>query len=139
MAKGTNAADLRGKNEEEIKDLLKTTRSKLFEARFQNYTNRLNDTSQPRKLRRELARLLTISGERRRAADKDKQPKAAAKAPEAKPVAKAEAKPAEAPKPAPAAAEAAKPGAEAKPAKAPKAPRKKDTAAAKAPTEAKGK
>lgn len=68
MAKGLTAADLRTKSDEELNELVKTTKNQLFEARFQNYTNRLNDTSKIGKLRRDLARLLTVINERRRAA-----------------------------------------------------------------------
>ena len=66
MAKQQNlASELRGKNDEELTDLLKTTKTQLFEARFKNYTNRLDQTSQIRSLRRQLARVLTVSNERK--------------------------------------------------------------------------
>jgi large subunit ribosomal protein L29 len=68
MAKGTTAAELRSKSDDELIELVKTTKSQLFEARFQNYTNRLNDTAKIGKLRRELARVNTVLNERRRAA-----------------------------------------------------------------------
>jgi large subunit ribosomal protein L29 len=68
MAKHTTANEFRGKGDEEISDLLKTAQSELFKARFENYTNRLNDTARVRKLRREIARLNTIITERRRSA-----------------------------------------------------------------------
>jgi large subunit ribosomal protein L29 len=66
MAKGTTAADLRSKSDAELAELVKTTKGQLFETRFQNYTNRLNDTAKIGKLRRELARLNTLITERRR-------------------------------------------------------------------------
>jgi large subunit ribosomal protein L29 len=69
MAKQQNpASELRGKNDEELAELLKTTKSQLFEARFQNYTNRLDQTSKIRSLRRQLARVLTVTTERRNSA-----------------------------------------------------------------------
>lgn len=68
MAKGPDAAELRGKTEVELKDLVGSTKKDLLEARFQNYTNKLNDTSKIARLRKELARVNTILSERRRAA-----------------------------------------------------------------------
>jgi len=50
MARGTSAKDLRTKNDEEIAELIKTAKNQLFESRFQNYTNRLDDTSKMRAL-----------------------------------------------------------------------------------------
>jgi len=70
MAKGITAKDLRTKGDDELNELVKSTKSKLFESRFQNYTNRLNDTAQVRKLRRDLARMNTIVTERRSSAAK---------------------------------------------------------------------
>lgn len=68
--KAVKAKDLRTKGDEEIQDLIRAAKKNLFEARFQNYTNRLNDTSRVGKLRREIARLSTIAGERRASARK---------------------------------------------------------------------
>ena len=66
--KAISAIDLRTKSDEEINDLVNTAKNGIFEARFQNYTNRLNDTSKIGKLRRELARLYTVQSERHQAA-----------------------------------------------------------------------
>jgi len=68
MAKGVIAKDLRSKSDDELGELLKSTQSDLFKARFENYTNKLNNTSQVRKLRREIARLNTVVNERRNSA-----------------------------------------------------------------------
>jgi len=76
MAKGTTAKDLRTKGDDELVELVATTKNKLFESRFQNYTNRLNDTAQVRKLRRDLARMNTIVSERRNSAAKPNAGKA---------------------------------------------------------------
>jgi large subunit ribosomal protein L29 len=65
MAKPIQAADFREKSDEELKDLVKSAKTQLFQARFENYTNRLNDTAKVGKLRRELARLETVLSERR--------------------------------------------------------------------------
>jgi large subunit ribosomal protein L29 len=62
------AKDLREKSTEDLNELLKTSAKAVFETRFKNFTNRLDDTSAIRKSRRELARIYTILGERARAA-----------------------------------------------------------------------
>jgi len=80
MAKQQNpASELRGKNDEELADLLKTTKTQLFEARFQNYTNRLDQTSKIRSLRRQLARVLTVTTERNKKAPGNAAAKSAAR------------------------------------------------------------
>ncbi|MBL8601985.1 MAG: 50S ribosomal protein L29 [Myxococcales bacterium] len=67
MAKGNTAADLRSKSSEELAQFIQTAQKDLVAARFQNYTNQLNDTSKVTKLRRDIARALTIQTERARA------------------------------------------------------------------------
>lgn len=69
MAKGPKAAELRAKTEAELKELVVSTKKELLEVRFQNYTNKLNDTSKIGRLRRELARVNTVLAEQRRAAN----------------------------------------------------------------------
>lgn len=76
MAKAQKAADLRGKSDSELNELLKTTASSIFESRFQNFTNKLNDTAKIGKLRRELARINTVITERKKTAAKAETPKA---------------------------------------------------------------
>jgi len=76
MAKAQKAADLRGKSDSELNELLKTTASSIFESRFQNFTNKLNDTAKIGKLRRELARINTVLSERKKTAAKAETPKA---------------------------------------------------------------
>lgn len=76
MAKAQKAADLRGKSDSELNELLKTTASSIFESRFQNFTNKLNDTAKIGKLRRELARINTVISERKKTAAKAETPKA---------------------------------------------------------------
>jgi len=58
------AKDLREKSTEDLNELLKTSAKAVFETRFKNFTNRLDDTSAIRKSRRELARIYTILAER---------------------------------------------------------------------------
>lgn len=76
MAKGTKASELRSKSDADLADFIKTTRNQLFEARFQNYTNRLDDTAKISRLRRDLARALTIQNERARSAKTAAEPAA---------------------------------------------------------------
>lgn len=64
MAKGTKIADLRSQSDEQLAEFIKATTADLLTARFQNYTNQLNDTSRVGKLRRDLARAVTLQGER---------------------------------------------------------------------------
>lgn len=76
MAKGLKAAELRGKTDAELNELLKTTASQIFEARFQNFTNKLNDTARIGKLRRDLARIHTVMTQRKNNAAKSETLKA---------------------------------------------------------------
>jgi large subunit ribosomal protein L29 len=68
MAKASNAADLRGKTDAELSEQLKTAHNALFTARFENFTNKLDNTAKLGRLRREIAQLKTVQGERKRAA-----------------------------------------------------------------------
>ncbi len=54
------AKDLRDRKVEDLKELEKQLEGDLFQARFKNFTNRLDDTSSIRKSRRDLARIKTI-------------------------------------------------------------------------------
>ncbi|MFO0605158.1 MAG: 50S ribosomal protein L29 [Polyangiales bacterium] len=70
MAKTISMADLRGKSDEDLGSYITATTKELLEARFNNYTNQLADTSKIGKIRRDLARAQTIRNERARAAAK---------------------------------------------------------------------
>lgn len=70
MAKGNTASDLREKTEAELAEIIKTTQSELFTARFENFTNKLNDTAKIRRLRRDVARVQTVLNARRQASAK---------------------------------------------------------------------
>ena len=100
------AKDLREKSTEDLNELLKTTARGVFDSRFKNFTNRLDDTSMIRKTRRELARIHTLLAERARAAAPVASPSVkgvdapVAKAKPAKVKAAAPSKPAKADKPA---------------------------------------
>ena len=56
--------DLRERTTEHLKELEKQLQGEVFQARFKNYTNRLNDTASIRKTRRDLARVKTILTQR---------------------------------------------------------------------------
>jgi large subunit ribosomal protein L29 len=64
------AKDLRERTTEHLSELEKSLSSELFEARFKNFTNRLNDTATIRKAKRDLARVKTILTQRARAQEK---------------------------------------------------------------------
>jgi large subunit ribosomal protein L29 len=108
------AADLREKSVEDLRELQKTLSRDVFQNRLKNFTNRLDDTSSVRKAKRDLARIITILGERARGAAPAATEAAAAEAPAAKKQA------------APEAEAKAAPAAEAKPKKAKKASAKAD-------------
>jgi large subunit ribosomal protein L29 len=56
--------DLRERTTEHLKELEKSLSGDAFQARFKNFTNRLNDTASIRKTRRDLARIKTILTQR---------------------------------------------------------------------------
>jgi len=58
------AKDLRERTTEHLQELEKTLGREVFDAKFKNYTNRLNDTSSIRKARRDLARVKAVLTER---------------------------------------------------------------------------
>ena len=60
----TFASDLREMNDEQLDFALRDTRDELFRLRFQAATERLDAPSNLRKLRRGIARILTIQRER---------------------------------------------------------------------------
>jgi large subunit ribosomal protein L29 len=64
MAKTISLNDLRAKSDVDLAAFIKDTSKDLLDTRFQNYTNGLEDSSRIGKLRRDLARALTIKNER---------------------------------------------------------------------------
>lgn len=58
------AADIRGLSTQEIRARLNDAREELMRLRFQQATGELTDYTRLRKTRRDIARLLTILGER---------------------------------------------------------------------------
>jgi large subunit ribosomal protein L29 len=61
-------AEIREKSAEDLVELEKTTARELWKSRFANHSNQLDDTNKVRRLRRDIARMKTIQGERVRAA-----------------------------------------------------------------------
>jgi large subunit ribosomal protein L29 len=62
------AKELRERTDEHLRELEKSLAKEAFDARFKNFTNRLNDTALIRRARRDLARVKTILTQRARAA-----------------------------------------------------------------------
>jgi large subunit ribosomal protein L29 len=60
------AKDMREKSREDMLELEKSLARDAFQAKLKNFTNRLDDTSQIRKIRRDLARVKTLLGELQR-------------------------------------------------------------------------
>lgn len=58
------AKEIRERSDQELADLESRLTRELFQLRFRNFTNRLDDTSQVGKLRRDLARVKTIRRQR---------------------------------------------------------------------------
>ena len=73
MAKApeNKASDLRAKTPDERDDLLVALRKEQFNMRFQRATGQAEGTAHIRRVRRDIARLKTIMGERARAALKE--------------------------------------------------------------------
>ncbi len=61
------AADLRQKTEDELVEQLHELRREAFNLRFQKASGQLENTARVREVRRDIARIKTILGERRRA------------------------------------------------------------------------
>ena len=53
------AKDLRERTDDHLRELEKSLAQEVFQARFKNFTNRLNDTASIRKTRRDRARVKT--------------------------------------------------------------------------------
>lgn len=60
----TKPADLRAKSPDELKDMLIALRREQFNLRFQRATGQLESTNRIRAIRRDIARIKTILGER---------------------------------------------------------------------------
>lgn len=67
------AKELRDRTTEHLRELEKQLGGDVFQARFKNFTNRLNDTATIRKTRRDLARIKTILTQRLLAGTEEKK------------------------------------------------------------------
>ena len=63
------AADLRTKTDDELKDKLTDLRKEAFNLRFQAASGQLENTARARLVRRDIARVKTLLGDRRVAAN----------------------------------------------------------------------
>jgi large subunit ribosomal protein L29 len=66
--KGMKAADLRARTVDELTEEVDTLGREIFNLRFQRASGQLENTARVRQVRRNIARIKTILGERRRAA-----------------------------------------------------------------------
>ncbi|RMF99082.1 MAG: 50S ribosomal protein L29 [Planctomycetota bacterium] len=67
------AKELREMSDEQLELTLRETQETLFRLRVQSQTERMDAPSEIRKARRLIARIKTIQGERRRAAEANEQ------------------------------------------------------------------
>jgi len=66
--KTTKASDVRARTEDELTAELETLGKEIFNLRFQRASGQLENTTRVRRVRRDIARIKTILGERRRQA-----------------------------------------------------------------------
>ena len=62
-----NAAETRSKTDDELKDTLANLKKEALNLRFQQASGQLENTARRRTVRRDIARILTVLDERRRA------------------------------------------------------------------------
>ena len=63
-----SAADIRTKTEDELKDQLQELKKEALNLRFQRASGQLEATARIRQVRRDIARVRTVMGERHKAA-----------------------------------------------------------------------
>jgi large subunit ribosomal protein L29 len=66
--KGMKASDLRSRTSDELTEEVETLGKEIFNLRFQRASGQLENTARVRQARRDIARIKTILGERRRQA-----------------------------------------------------------------------
>ena len=66
--KGMKASDLRTRSVDELTEEVETLGKEIFNLRFQRASGQLENTARVRQVRRDIARIKTILGERRRQA-----------------------------------------------------------------------
>ena len=70
MKRKEKIAEYRGSNPEQLTLSLRELEKNLFHLRFQSATDRMETPSEIRKAKRDIARILTIESEKKRAAEK---------------------------------------------------------------------
>jgi len=65
--KAIKAADVRARTDDELSQELETLGKEIFNLRFQRASGQLENTARVRQARRDIARIKTILGQRRRA------------------------------------------------------------------------
>ena len=63
---GVRASDLRTRSDDELSEQVENLGKEIFNLRFQRASGQLENTARVRQVRREIARIKTILGERRR-------------------------------------------------------------------------
>ncbi len=66
----TKASDIRTKSADELNDQLGSLKKEQFNLRFQRATGQLENTARVKEIRRDIARIKTLQGERSRSSDK---------------------------------------------------------------------
>ena len=61
-----DAADLRNKTPDELRDQLVALKKEAFNLRFRKATNQLENTARMRSVKRDVARVMTVLGEKAR-------------------------------------------------------------------------
>ena len=69
--KGMKAADLRARSVDELTEEIDTLGKEIFNLRFQRASGQLENTARVRQVRRDIARIKTILGERQRRAPQE--------------------------------------------------------------------
>ena len=72
--KGMKASDLRSRTLDELSEEVDTLGREIFNLRFQRASGQLENTARVRQVRRDIARIKTILGERRRQSEQGRGP-----------------------------------------------------------------
>ena len=66
--KGMKASDVRARTDDELTEQVEAMGKEIFNLRFQRASGQLENTARVRQVRRDIARIKTVLGERRRQA-----------------------------------------------------------------------
>ena len=75
--KGMKASDLRARSVDELTEELDTLGKEIFNLRFQRASGQLENTARVRAVRRDIARIKTILGQRQRQSGEQRAPQGA--------------------------------------------------------------